>query len=271
MKVGLIGCGVIGGAFKAVATERGFDIKAYDKFLSGYKNPDVIFDTTIVFLCVPTPTPLDSAEQDLSAVIENIEMLAAKKYQGAVVIRSTVVPGTTDALQKKYPDLKLVHNPEFLTAARPKEDLIEQKVVMLGSHDDMAMTYAEKFWRMFDQKVPILLAPNPTITELAKYMHNVMLSIKVSSSNEFYEICQKIGMPYDKVREFAVAAGGIGAGHTKVPGPDGSLGFGGMCFTKDTMALLAFARTLGLKAEMVDAAITQNKRIRPQEYEKKSS
>ena len=227
MKVGIVGCGVIGGALLKACQVKGIDVVGYDPNREGLKDKEPILKTDLTFLCLPTPTV--NGTQLLVALDSTLEWLESQKYAGAVVIRSTVLPGTVKALQGEY-DLKLVHCPEFLTAASPFEDLIKQPVVLVGSEHEWARALVHSFWKKFDRKTPVKLFKSPTETELAKYMHNCFLAVKVSFFNDMFELCRalmKTGvvdqvMHYDAAVEGAVAVGQIGQGHTAVPGPDSS-------------------------------------------------
>lgn len=262
-RIGVIGCGVVGGAVLQGFKNCGFKVFAFDKFKKEHDDVPQIFDTEAIFVCVPTPTDLETGEQDISALEDTFALLRAQKYGGIIVVKSTVVPGTTQALAKKFGFLKVCHNPEFLTAARPFEDFMEQSSILVGSNDmNSAVEVGEIY---FDAGFrSISFHASPTITELAKYFHNVFLSVKVSLCNEMFDICKKLNVDYDAVRYATISMNGIGHGHTAVPGPDGKFGFGGMCFPKDTSAFLTFAAAHGISMETLSGAVNGNHRRRPE-------
>ncbi len=167
-----------------------------------------------------------------------------------------MLPGTCAYLTELH-GLRVVHNPEFLTAARPLEDFKQEKVRLLGGdYEDCA-----RVWRVLAQLNSASCFEwyeDTTVTELAKYMHNTFLAVKVGFCNEIYGLCEQLGIEYDQVRAGAIAAGGIGPGHTAVPGPDGSRGFGGACFPKDTAALVLFANNRGVPTPVLFGAILGN-------------
>ena len=74
--------------------------------------------------------------------------------------------------------------------------------------------------------------------EMIKYFRNCYLALKVSFCNELYDYCSNRDIDYETVRNIATNDTRIGGSHTKVPGHDGSRGYGGTCFPKDTKALL---------------------------------
>lgn len=268
MKIGVIGVGVIGGALYSAAQDKGFEVVGYDKFKQGLNSDDnlnEVLKSDIAFVCVPTLTV--DRMQDLEPVQNVFSTLSFREFKGVVCLRCTVLPGTTAMLKKKYSNLRVVHNPEFLTAAKPVEDLLKQPAVLLGSDSkDDAMVVA-KFWKEFDSNVPVLLGQS-TETELAKYAHNCFLAAKVSFFNDLYEICLSADVKYDAVMELAHAIGQIGRGHTRVPGPETDkagnplFGFGGECFPKDTSALSFWCELKGIPAETLNGAIKGNNRRR---------
>jgi UDPglucose 6-dehydrogenase len=263
MKAGIIGTGVIGGALLEAFKQREIEVSTHDKFkgIAGWAHDfEGVLKSDLCFVCVPTPTV--DGEQNLSALIDVLTTLAAESFTGVVVNRCTVLPGTTEKLMGRF-GLKVVHNPEFLTAARPLQDLLSQRVVHLGSSDQEALKKTEEFWSDEFYVTHVQSHDSATTTEMIKYMHNLFLATKVSFCNDMYEVCERLGVSYAKVREGAAWVGQIGSGHTSVPGPDGELGYGGMCFPKDMAAFEAFTKRQGLKLETISGAISGNKRRRP--------
>jgi UDPglucose 6-dehydrogenase len=84
--------------------------------------------------------------------------------------------------------------------------------------------------------------------------------------NEMYILAQKMQCNYETVATMVKCDTRIGSSHMTVPGPDGMFGFGGMCFPKDTSALLKFAENSGIDLKVLDGAISVNKVIRPDVY-----
>lgn len=260
MKVGVIGIGCIGSAFLKALKQKGFDAVGFDKFKPEYQNTALdLLDTDIIFLCLPTPTVY--GEQDLSALYDVCATLESECFLKPIVIRSTILPGTTNRLSAIHKGLRLVHCPEFLTEKNAFHDLMNQSAVLIGGQEGAVVDQVSAFWRMFDENIPILTAL-PIETELAKYFHNCFLAIKVTFANEMYDMAEKIGASYDKVKLLTQAQGKIGLSHLRVPNDDGlrgpQRGWGGLCFPKDTTALSRWARLHGIDARVLDAAIEAN-------------
>ena len=107
--VGIMGTGMVGGALKGYFISVGVTPFTYDKG----KNEGSIEEVNkadVIFVCVPTPYDDAVGGFDLSYVGEALRAIQGEKI---VVLKSTIVPGTTAALQKEYPHLKILYNPEF--------------------------------------------------------------------------------------------------------------------------------------------------------------
>ena len=95
-----------------------------------------------------------------------------------------------------------------------------------------------------------------------KYFKNCYLATKVSFANEIKIICDKVGIDYDKVTEYATLDERLGHSHWSVPGPDGKLGFGGSCFPKDINALIHLGLELDMTPEVLMGAWHTNLEVR---------
>ena len=97
---------------------------------------------------------------------------------------------------------------------------------------------------------------------MIKYLTNTFLSTKVSFANEMYLICEKLGIDYDKVVEYATLDDRLGVTHWNVPGPDGDYGFGGHCFPKDLQALLSICDYYDLDSDVLRGTVHTNNKVR---------
>jgi nucleotide sugar dehydrogenase len=255
----VVGCGVVGSAVVEFYRTRGHRVIEQDPKLGKDAYHEIGEFCELAFVCVPTPT-VDGG-QDLTAVWEVMANLEAVKFRGVVVLKSTVLPGTCDLIKASYPDLRLVHNPEFLTAAHPLEDFADQPVALMSGRDAIAaidLVY-------MPHGMPSYIAHDYRVTELAKYLHNTFLATKVAFMNQFYDVCQALEVPYDTVIDFAVTQEKIGENHTRVPGPDGSRGYGGACFPKDVKAFSSFAlRSCAVVPTILNSVSQYNEKLRPE-------
>ncbi len=264
MKIGIIGYGVVGSAVANGFQVKGYNVLAYDIDKSRSRNEfSEVLESDIVFLCLPTP---DSERGvDLSALYETVKKINATSYKGIVIIKSTIPPGTTDSLHKAYPNLRLVHNPEFLIAASAFNDFLNQDRIVIGGYNKKDLGEVRKVLRIFSSNI---IETVPKVSETVKYMANCFLAMKVIFANEFYDACQKLGIDYEEVKKIVTLDKRIGASHLNVPGSDGLRGYGGMCFPKDVHGFVKFCENVGLDPKLMKTVHELNKQLRQIEVKK---
>jgi len=227
---------------------------------------DIVVNSDIIFLCLPTPMGEDG-ECDISIVekvTEDIDKEARRHgKQPILIIKSTVVPGTTKRLSEKCQNCVVFFNPEFLTEANHIEDYKNQDRIILGLTGDLHIHKIRELFAKAFPNVPIYQTSS-TIAELVKYTTNCFLTVKVSFANEMFRICEKLlgdASMYDEVIRLACLDKRLGDSHWKVPGPDGKKGWGGSCFPKDLGALIHFASSVMTYTTMDGARFT-NQNVR---------
>lgn len=252
-KIGVIGVGMVGGAVVRWFERQGNKPLVYDK----YKNlgsPEEVNQADVVFVAVPTPYDEAKGGFDLSYVRDAFRLLQGDKV---VVIKSTVLPGTTESLQKEFPNLKLLFNPEFLTQASADNDMSFPDRQIVG-YTSISYNVAGSVLRLLPLAPFERLMP-ATEAEMVKYFGNTWFAAKVVFANQMYDLCEKLDVDYDVVRDAASADKRIGPSHLHV-WHKGYRGFGGVCIPKDTKALIQFGNELGAPQELlkvVDALNTQ--------------
>ena len=230
-----IGFGFVGSALNKSFSLKNKKVKIYDKYKNLGSINDIA-DSKICFFCLPTPFA-KKAGFDKSAIIENLDKLESLAFKGLVVIKSTIEIGTTKNLSKKY-SFDICHNPEFLTERTAFEDFHNQKHIVLGKTKDsdlfnsLTLLYKELYP---DAKISVCTSDE---SEAMKLFCNNFYAAKVMIFNEFYFLCQKLDVDFDNTVSLMLQNNWINPMHTKVPGPDGQVGYGGNCFIKDTNALL---------------------------------
>ena len=262
MKIGIVGQGYVGTAIK-IGFESYYDLETYDKFDSSKSTCNLkrlVDICDVIFVCVPTPMDKDGSCHTgiVEEVISEINQYSNKSQ--IVVIKSTVSPGTTERMNKKYKKVSVIFNPEFLTEANFIEDFKNQTRIILGGTRKGTNKLRQVYSKVFPKAH--IIKTHSTIAELVKYMTNSYLETKVSFANEMYEICEKFDMDYDKVVEYATLDERLGVTHWSVPGPDGELGYGGHCLPKDINALISVAHELGINTEVLEAVVATNDRVR---------
>ena len=235
-KIGIIGVGFVGGAVKKYFESKNIKPLVYDKYKQ-LGSIEEVNKADIVFVCVPTPF-LPPKGFDSSCVKSAIKILKSPKI---VVIKSSVIPGTIDNLQKKFSQHKIMFNPEFLREISAYEDFIHPDREIIGT--------TEKSKKLAKQILKILpKAPFEKImpakeTEMVKYMANSFLALKVVYANQFYDLCKKLKLNYEDVRIAVGEDKRICHSHLDVS-HGGYRGFGGSCFPKDVNAIIQLAERL---------------------------
>ena len=228
---------------------------------------EVIKNSEVVFVSVPTPSNKDGSInlEVLDNCLEKVNKEAnkIKNFNCIFLIRSTVVPGTTRCFQNKFPNLKLVFNPEFLTERSATFDFISQTRYVLGGEKKNTRTIKELYQLRFGSTISIIETDFES-AELIKYVCNTFFATKVSFLNEMKLLSDEVGADWDTVIEGFVRDGRVGHSHTQVPGPDGKLGFGGSCFPKDIQALINFGNSLSINLNVLKGAWKTNLKIRPE-------
>jgi UDP-glucose 6-dehydrogenase len=264
LKIGIVGIGMVGGTLKRWLVERKGYVKGENLFCCdknsrlGYH--DDVNQADLVAVCVPTPMG-DNGECDISIVQDVVSSLRSGMI---VVIKSTVVPGTTVRLSKRYPDKKFLFSPEYLTEGQAWEDFIgkcgRQIVAHVGQDDESTIEYA----KMFLDILPMSMVMMPTRgvyrdlereieateAELAKYFANIFGMTKVILDNIFKDIGDAINfcffsegiearVRHEKVEECVGLDPRIGPGWLNV-NHGNYRGAGGYCFPKDFSAMIYF-------------------------------
>ena len=274
-KIGVVGNGFVGGAVKfGFSPQVGCDaeVRVYDKNpdKSTHSLEETVNKSDFIFLSVPTPANEDgSINIDIiTSALEDINEVHDGK-DNAILIRSTVIPGTTWALQTKYPNLNILFNPEFLTERSANFDFINQSRFIVGnSGQQMSAMKSEQFVELIKDRFGDCVAVMETsyeTAELIKYMNNCCFATKVSFMNEMYQIAEKIDANWDEAVSGFVSDGRIGHSHLGVPGHDGKFGFGGSCFPKDIQAIINFGDSLGVDMKVLKGAWETNLKVRPEQ------
>jgi nucleotide sugar dehydrogenase len=262
MKISIIGLGFVGSSMFKSFRLKGYSVNGYDKFKKSDKFENCLF-SDIMFLALPTIFNEKTNCYDKNPIYETCELLIKEKYQGLVVIKSTVEPETTANLSKRY-NLKFIHNPEFLTAATAFDDFHNQKHIVLGkglNTNDSDIKILYDFYKEGYSEAAISICSS-TESESMKIFLNCFYATKVQFFNEIYLLCKSMECDYDIVKELMLKNNWINPMHTTVPGPDGKLSYGGYCFPKDTNALLQFMKNKKSPYKVLNSVIEERNEMR---------
>ncbi|TSA45459.1 UDP-glucose/GDP-mannose dehydrogenase family protein [bacterium] len=254
LKISIVGGGVVGRAVSAFYS----GVKIYDKYRPVDSLSEVV-KADYIFVAVPTPYKDGPDLTEMDDAIENLVKNLPKDSKAVVIIKSTVAPGTTDAYQKKYPDLNLVFSPEFLTERTAVEDFAKPDKQLVGYSDKTKDSAAQ---------VLAILPPAPyqkilpaKECEIVKYAINSFYAFKVIFGNQIFDLCQKLNLDYDHVRRGLATDQRIVDSHFDVL-HGGYRGFGGKCLPKDVATLAWCARKNGTPLKFIEKIIELNNNLR---------
>ncbi|ALH22912.1 putative NAD-dependant dehydrogenase [Chrysochromulina ericina virus CeV-01B] len=261
-KIGIIGIGFVGYAIKSFF-ENKIETVCYDKFKDFNTLKDIL-TTDFVFLCLPTLFDNNKNAYDKSAIYEVCDFLNINKYKGIIILKSTVEPETTAKLSEKYNNLKIFHNPEFLTARTALEDFANQKHIVIGKGpncNDEDVKLLEDVYRKYFSKTEISCCSSIE-SESMKIMCNSFYASKIMLFNEYYLLSKKNGSDFEKIKGLMLKNKWINPMHTDVPGSDGLLAYGGGCFPKDTQALYKYMESYQSENMILSNVINECKLLR---------
>ncbi len=268
--VGIIGVGMVGTPLKQWFEERQEYERGKNLFLSDTNPVKGFFDDVnradIIFISVPTPRTATGAA-GLGATEDAFAKIADGKI---VVLKSTVPPGTSEYFQKKYPGLKVLFNPEFLTEKQAWEDFIKPDRQIVGftaqsvdaAHAVLSLLPKAPFMSPWGINTYRPIKITATEAEIIKYGGNVYFARKINFANALADLAASHGVDYENIRAAMAADFRIGDSHLDVA-HGGYRGFGGYCFPKDTDALIAHLAERGLKegAELLQKDRRFNERL----------
>jgi len=208
-----------------------------------------IMNTDITFLCVGTPS-MKNGSIDLSYLKEATKQIATilknKKTWHLIVIKSTVLPGTTQQIvlplleqysgKKAGTDFGLAMNPEFLKEGVAIQDFLQPDRIVFGFYDERSRTTLRELYNNFTCP---LVETSLSAAEMIKYASNTFLATKISFINEIGNLCKKLG-----IDTYEVATGMGLDSRIGRPFLDSGIGWGGSCFPKDVDALIAWAKEI---------------------------
>ncbi len=255
LKIGIIGVGMVGGALERYFESTGRTPLLYDKY-NGKGSWDEVNRADIIFIAVPTPYKKRGGF-DLSVVNESFAGIRGRK---TIVIKSTVWPGSTEQLQKEYPQHKILFNPEFLSEATVDEDMRNPDVQIVG-YTSISRPLAKKILSEILPSASYETAIPATEAEMFKYFHNIHGAIKVVFANQMYDLCSKLNINYDRIKECAAASKHILTPQYLNIWHKQFRGYGGSCFPKDIRALIQFGDKIGVDLQLFKAAEKINNRL----------
>lgn len=254
MKVGVIGLGHVGRNVERRLSALGVDVVSHDRATNGPYPNDALRDCSFVEVCVGTPG-LSDGSADVKDVYDAVNRVSCDY----ILLRSTVPPGTTDALAKET-GKNICFSPEYVgesafTRNRWAQWADDQLFQVLGGSQDVTRWFAERLTSIYGPETRLFQC-GAVEAEIAKYMENSYLAVKVTFVNEFFELCLALGADWYTVREAWLLDPRVERDHTAVF--PGSRGYGGRCLPKDIDAILHEAAEAKLPMPLMSATRDAN-------------
>lgn len=282
-KIAIVGAGIVGQATGKVLATKGFKVVFIDTNPvvvnglcgQGYQafSPEKLNDQDINVFMLAVPTYLPGRKDGLdfvqTASASVGEWLSKASEYCLVVIRSTVIPGTTERIiipileecsgKKAGHDFGVCVNPEYLREHRAEEDFDNPWIIVIGELDKRSGDLLQEVYYWANCPIHRMSLKE---AEMQKFVHNLSNSTKISFFNEMRQVCDAIGVDSNKI--FPLIAQSAEALWNPLYGTADLGPFDGRCLPKDTVAFVSWAKQLGLEATLVDAVIKVNQTLERQ-------
>jgi UDPglucose 6-dehydrogenase len=260
IKVGVVGLGYVGGSVEKWFRKQSgrYELFVYDK----YKNIGSIGEVNqadFIFVAVPTPFVAGKGYDD-SAVREALTNIEDGK---TIIVKSTIMPRSTEKFQKRWPEKTILFNPEFLRAKTAVQDFLKPERQIVGYANQKGEAAAKKVLAMLP-RAPYTKIMKSTEAEMVKYFGNTFLATRVIFANQIYDICTAAGIDYDTVKEGASHDPRVGSSHFDVFADifgEGHRGYGGPCLPKDVRALTQFGKSVRANLDLLESLERINRKL----------
>ena len=229
-----------------------------------------VSESAVTFIIVPTPSRADGRFDNtyVEAVLKEVGPALKTKHDFHVVdVVSTVMPGSSESVFKPLLedlsgkvcgcDFSLVYNPEFIALGSVIKDFLNTDLVLIGASDQVGAEVVKEVYRKTCDSNPSMAIMSLVNAEIAKLSLNCYVTMKISFVNDLAALCEKVpGANVDEVTRALGADSRIGPKYLK-----GGLGFGGPCFPRDNLALLAFAQEAGWPLHLSPRVVEVNRSV----------
>lgn len=253
MILGILGCGKVGTANKKVFKKFKFPVRVHDiKFKTEVAD---LLACDLIVVCLPTPTLRDGS-CDTKSIVKYLKYFQNKKYKGIILIRSTVLPGFTFEMQKRFKGLEICYSPEFLRDKFAYKDLLNSTFLPIGTNNKKTFRTVKKIHSKFVKKI---VQTSTSEAELIKYMNNIIACNKVVFANILSSIAKKKDCDYKTIKQGLVNLGRVTDNYLDMG--KNYRGYTGACLPKDIKSFVEFCKKEKFKFNLFDAIIEDNKKF----------
>lgn len=225
--------------------------------------PEAMADSTIYFIAVGTP-PGENGSADLQYVLAVARAIGRNMRGYSVIVdKSTVPVGTAERVRTAIQEeltaraaaipFDVVSNPEFLKEGAAVEDFMRPERIIVGTESEHARAVLRELYAPFTHSRERTLFMGTREAEMTKYAANAMLATRISFMNEIANLCDRLGVDVESVRQGIGADSRIGYAFI-YPG----CGYGGSCFPKDVAALIRSAEDNDFDPKLLRAVTARN-------------
>ena len=222
-------------------------------------------NSDVSFVCVGTPS-LRTGKLDLSH-IEHVAgeigtALKTKKSKHVFILRSTVLPGTTESLvipilekssgRSAKTDFAVCYNPEFMREGSAVADFLQPPYTILGAQNSGDLAPARELYKSTPGET---FEVSISVAEMAKYVSNCFHAVKVGFANEIGTLCKQLGVDAQAVTKIFTSDTKLNISPAYLsPG----FAFGGSCLPKDLRALTYKAKELDVSLPLLESILPSN-------------
>jgi UDPglucose 6-dehydrogenase len=258
VKIGIIGIGHVGRNISRRLAKAGINVVEYDEQRDSDYPAAELSKCDFAIVSVGTPAQ-ESGQAELGHVFNAVSRIPCDY----VLLRSTVPPGTTDALEQTT-GKALCFSPEYVGETAFLSNswgmwAHDDSFQILGGHPETRQYFLNALTTIYGPGTRFHQT-TAVEAEIIKYMENCYFATKLTFVNEFYELCQHLGADWHSVREGWLLDPRVERDHTAVLPND--RGFGGRCLPKDLDALLAFADNGDIRLPLLNAVRETNAEYR---------
>lgn len=231
MKVGFIGQGYIGKNYADDFEARGYEVVRYSLEEQFIDNKEKIAECDVVFIAVPTPTTTDGF--DVSMVKSAVQLVGQGKI---AVIKSTIIPGTTEVIQNSRLDIIVLNSPEFLSEKTAVYDAAHPAQNIIGTPNETPEHQkAAEFVMSLLPDAPLKMICKSVEAEIFKYTHNINGYVQILLFNILFDVSKEFGADWEVIRR-AIKGDPLMVDTYANPIHKSGRGAGGNCFIKDFAA-----------------------------------